>query len=140
MPGVHGDLGGNSGAIFLNNVALLTMIGVAQKHCDLEWDQDRIDDAKRELYKQPIFEVSSERRSAWNKILLRGRRVIGDEQFNAQSIHPIFEELLNQPVKLRGKWTRYRPKNVNRDVLSLPTFHLPLYEDIIRTAAKHAVR
>src|SRR5208283_2656629 len=27
MPGVHGDVGGGSGATFLNNVALLTMIG-----------------------------------------------------------------------------------------------------------------
>jgi hypothetical protein len=132
-------VGGNSGAILLNNVALLTMIGVAQKHCDLEWDQNRIDGAKEELYTQQ-FKISSERRSVWNKILLRGRRVIGDKQFNAQSIHSVFEELVNQRVELRGKRTRYRPKNVNEDVLSLPKFHLPLYEDIIRTAAKHAVR
>jgi Uncharacterized alpha/beta hydrolase domain (DUF2235) len=139
MPGVHGDVGGSSGATFLNNVALLTMIGCAQQHGSLNWDQDWdhdfINGVLAKLDRQP-FEISSERSNVWNKILLSGTRAIGEVQCKAQSMHPIFEELVNQPVKLRGQWTRYEPKNVKS---SLPTFYVPHFDDNLRTAAKHAV-
>jgi Uncharacterized alpha/beta hydrolase domain (DUF2235) len=146
MPGVHADLGGNSGAVFLNNVAFLTMIGVARARSSFEpgdWDQERIDEAIRELNLDPPFpvEVSSERGNIWNpnRILLWGKRSIGDPTYQSQSLHPIVDVLLGQHVIMRGRKTRYVPRNVARDALRLPRFHVPDYHELICTAAKHAV-
>jgi uncharacterized protein (DUF2235 family) len=133
MPGTHGDVGGSSGAVFLNDTALLTMVGFAQEHCDLEWDQDFVNDRILELDRQP-FEISSERPNVWNKLLLPGRRTIGDERYNGQSMHPIFEELIHRPVKLRGQFKRYEPTNVSR-IEELPIFKMPTFGDTVRRAA-----
>jgi uncharacterized protein (DUF2235 family) len=139
MPGVHADVGGGSGAFFLNNVALLTMIGVAAKHCNLKWDPNRIDDAKMEVSRHR-FEISSERSDVGNELLLSGKRAIAETQYCNQWMHPILQDLIDKPVTLRGELTNYRPNNVYGAALSLKYFSVPNYEDILRCAARQAVR
>jgi Uncharacterized alpha/beta hydrolase domain (DUF2235) len=146
MPGVHADLGGNSGSVFLNNVAFLTMIGVAQARCNFkpgDWDQERIKEAIRDLNLDPPFpfEVSSERGKIWNpnRLLLWGKRAIGDPTCQSQSIHPIVDVLLGQPVIMRGHQGLYLPRNITTDVLRLPRFAIPYYHDLICSAAKQAI-
>jgi uncharacterized protein (DUF2235 family) len=144
MPGVHADLGGNSGATFLNTVAFLTMLGVAQKRCNFhfcEWDKNRIDDATKALKENHSVEISSERGELYNpnRALLWGKRYIGDSKYKSQQLHPITKLLLNKPVLMRGRKKRYLPPNLNYEVLHLPEFNIPYYHELICDATKRAV-
>jgi len=129
MPGVHGDVGGSSGAIFLNNVALLTMIGCCKKYGNLEWDDGFIDGIKYEVDGSP-FEISSERGDFANKILLRGVRDIGGWNSGNQYLHPVCKKLFGYDVINRGTKSKYNPEKIS-DLNSLPIYNIPLLNEEI---------
>ncbi|HZZ23526.1 MAG TPA: DUF2235 domain-containing protein [Roseiarcus sp.] len=146
MPGVHADLGGNSGSVFLNNVAFLTMIGVAKARCNFkpwDWDEERFNEAINALQSVPPLPVviSSERGKFWNpnRALFFGKRSIGEAKYHSQSLHPIIDVLLGKPISIRGRTAPYLPRNVTEGASALPRFQIPIYHDLILKETKRAV-
>jgi Uncharacterized alpha/beta hydrolase domain (DUF2235) len=114
MPGVHGDVGGNSAGIFLSDIAFLTMIERARACCPgLVWDDVYIEELEEELLEHAMIEVSKERFDWKRKLLLRADRRIGKEGADANELlHPIFDFLHGNQVKVRGRFQRYAPAHV----------------------------
>jgi len=74
-----------------------------------------------------------------NAFLCKGERQIGQTDFPGQKLHPIFDELKGQPAIVRGKKTHYNPPNLQSYVAAtLGTFKVPIYEDLLREAAREA--
>jgi hypothetical protein len=123
MPGVHADIGGNSDAVFLGDVALLTMIERTRTYCpELIWDEGYIDARKKQLGNRVQVTISNERFDWKQKLLLKADRQIamglnqGSSGFVGEELHPIYDYLDGKKFWIRSKWQSYAPSNVPREM------------------------
>jgi hypothetical protein len=123
MPGVHGDVGGNSDGVFLSDVALLSMIERVKTYCpELIWDEGYIARRREELGKKVEASISDERFDWKRKLLRWGDRPIatkvsdGRPRFADEKLHPVFDYLNGQEFWVRSKWRTYAPSHVPRDM------------------------
>lgn len=117
VPGVHADIGGSSDGRFLGNIALLTMIDRIQQYCpELEWDNTVLNNIVANILDPSPIEITSERPGLLRKLLGKASREIG--RYQQEYWHPIYEALLGQNFRIRGRQQRYQPDHLMK--------HLPL--------------
>jgi uncharacterized protein (DUF2235 family) len=121
LPGVHADVGGNSDGRFISDVSLLTMIDRIKQYCpSLRLDKDYVDRVVSQLHSHKEVVISNERPDIWRKVLWRGRRTIGRYKAT-ERIHPIFQPMYGQEIKIRGKKAQYLPRNYTNDLCEAET-------------------
>jgi uncharacterized protein (DUF2235 family) len=125
MPGVHADIGGNSDAVFLSDVALLTMIERAKRYCpELIWDNNYISYREQQLGEHVSVTVTDERFDLKRKLLGKADRIISE----AAMLHPVFDCLNGKEFWVRSKWQRYMPSHVPPSMTRLASNYTQLFE------------
>src|SRR5262249_17623799 len=117
LPGVHADVGGNSGGrSFLSDVSLLTMIDRIKYYCPrLRFDKNRVQDLRNRLKSHDEIVISDERPDILRKFLWRGKRTIGEHK-TTEFMHPIFQTLKGKRLIIRGRKRDYLPLNCTQNL------------------------
>lgn len=124
MPGVHGDVGGNSGCGVLSDLALVTMIDRVQEHCpDLRFADWNIGRIKDQISRHTDVCISNEC-SGLKAFLRRSPRKIGVVDLDSETVHPMVHDLLDREIQLRGHSTRYRRVHIEPSLSAAPLGNL----------------
>jgi uncharacterized protein (DUF2235 family) len=111
VPGVHGDVGGNTKGNFLSDVALLIMLDRIKVHCkELTLDHESEEYVLDIMRSYKSVEISDERFDIFRRLLNSQPRRIGGSCNEYSSI--LYNLMFGHAVDLRGKTRSYTPGHV----------------------------
>lgn len=116
MPGVHGDVGGNSGCGYLADLALQAMIDRVRVHCpELTFSDWTLAQNATAFAKQVGIAISNEC-GGIKRLLRKSPRQVGTRDPLSETLHPAAVRMLGHQVQIRGRPATYAGKNFNPEM------------------------